>query len=583
MSLTRLCRHPLVAFEHVQAVLRHGQTPIRCPTQLQRFLHALRHVVGTQGGTDLFGRLDDPGERRDVPVHREDPVGDDEDQSVRSAPVRTALGGSLAEDPAERLHIAVRIDEPRRLREAHPVDDRGVVQRVRDDQVGLAGHDRDHARIRGEARLEGEDRLAPLELGERRLELLVEGHRPGDRPDRAAPRPEAGRRLGRRADHPRVVSEPEIVVRGEADHPSAVDDALRALDRAHHPERPIESVALQSCELLAEEGERVEQRLDEHREHQDCHAEITEQPAEEIERVEKRFGQEIEPAEKVIYSEIDINEKIYDYINLEERSIKELLDIWKDYQRAEPLFYIALKYREAKQFDLGYIFAKKASKINLSFQYSNWEEDVYQWKILDELSVCAYWTKKYRESFSISKKILSLVPISEQPRVKNNINYCRPYLPKKTKIKFKEKINPALAEAIAHLSLSSSNIIEVNRSDNGITGIICHYAPEKVTHVFVNRSKQIIKSVFKKIKEKKLNKPSYKLFNQLVFVPNNIDFLILNDTKKTSEKTLETLWDKIKSEGKILISNKSYLKYINEIKTAYPDYKESGYALIIKN
>lgn len=264
------------------------------------------------------------------------------------------------------------------------------------------------------------------------------------------------------------------------------------------------------------------------------------------------------------------------------KSIADLLSIWSIYKRAEPLFYIAFKYRESKQYDLGYIFAKKASKINLSFQYSNWEEDVYQWKILDELSVCAYWTKKYRESFSISKKILSLVPISEQPRIKNNINYCRPYLPKKTKIKFKEKINPALAEAIAHLSLSSSNIIEVNRSDNGITGIICHYAPEKVTHVFVNRSKQIIKSVFKKIKEKKLNKPSYKLFNQLVFVPNNIDFLILNDTKKTSEKTLETLWDKIKSEGKILISNKSYLKYINKIKTAYPDYKESGYALIIK-
>ena len=122
------------------------------------------------------------------------------------------------------------------------------------------------------------------------------------------------------------------------------------------------------------------------------------------------------------------------------KSITELLDIWKDYQRAEPLFYIALKYREAKQFDLGYIFAKKAIKINRKNTDLNWEEEIYQWKILDELSVCAYWIKKYRESFWASKQILDIVPQSELSRIKSNINYCRAHFPKKTKIKFKEKL-----------------------------------------------------------------------------------------------------------------------------------------------
>src|SRR6185436_4962499 len=39
---------------------------------------------------------------------------------------------------------------------------------------------------------------------------------------------------------PRVVGQPQVVVRGEADHLAAVDDHERALGRRHHPERAIE-------------------------------------------------------------------------------------------------------------------------------------------------------------------------------------------------------------------------------------------------------------------------------------------------------------------------------------------------------
>jgi len=52
-------------------------------------------VVDHDGRPELLGRLDDAGEWRDVPVHREDPVGHDEDQSV------------LAEDVPQELRTAL--------------------------------------------------------------------------------------------------------------------------------------------------------------------------------------------------------------------------------------------------------------------------------------------------------------------------------------------------------------------------------------------------------------------------------------------------------------------------------------------
>ncbi len=43
-------------------------------------------VVDKDRGAERLGRLDDPGEWRDVAVHAEDAVGDDEDQAIGPAP-----------------------------------------------------------------------------------------------------------------------------------------------------------------------------------------------------------------------------------------------------------------------------------------------------------------------------------------------------------------------------------------------------------------------------------------------------------------------------------------------------------------
>ena len=110
----------------------------------------------------------------------------------------------------------------------------------RDDQVRLAGDRRDHAGVRGEAGLERQDGRRVLERGQLALERLVHRHRPGDRPDRAGPDAEVADGRQRRLAQPRMVGQPEVVVRRQADEPLAVDRDDRALRRGHDPQRPIQ-------------------------------------------------------------------------------------------------------------------------------------------------------------------------------------------------------------------------------------------------------------------------------------------------------------------------------------------------------
>ena len=149
-------------------------------------------VVDEDGGVVLLGRRDDRRQGGDVAVHAEDAVGHDQDRPVGLA-VRPPVASRGGQELAQVGHVLVAVDHPRRLREAHPVDDRGVVELVGDDQVGLAGHDRDDPGVAGEARLEGEHGLDVLEGGERRLQLLVEA---SSCPEivRTAPEPAPNRR-----------------------------------------------------------------------------------------------------------------------------------------------------------------------------------------------------------------------------------------------------------------------------------------------------------------------------------------------------------------------------------------------------
>ena len=194
------------------------------------------------------------------PSIAEHAVGHDEDQAVRLAGAVAARARRASARTARSASTsACGIDLARRLRQPHAVDDRGVVELVGDDQVGLAGDRRDHAGVGREAGLERQDRLGvPLNVGEVRLQLLVERHRarrssarrPSPRRTRATASSAASRRRG-------WWVRPEVVVRREADHPAVVDRHDRALRRRHDPQRPVQVPLAEGGELVVEERERV--------------------------------------------------------------------------------------------------------------------------------------------------------------------------------------------------------------------------------------------------------------------------------------------------------------------------------------
>ena len=111
---------------------------------------------------------------------------------------------------------------------------------------------------------------------------------------------------------------------------------------------------------------------------------------------------------------------------------KAYLDAWNYCKtRAEPLYEIAKYYQETDNFQLGYKYALKASKITFPIKDKLFIfKDVYDWKIHDVLSICAYYVGKYQEAFDAGKIILSSrsLPEYQTNRIKDNMNFCVPHL-----------------------------------------------------------------------------------------------------------------------------------------------------------
>jgi len=100
--------------------------------------------------------------------------------------------------------------------------------------------------------------------------------------------------------------------------------------------------------------------------------------------------------------------------------------------RAEPLHEIARYYRKTKMYSLAYLFAKVGVTIPYPSDRLFVHRDVYEWRLLDELSIAAYWTGRYKESEELCDRLLSegKLPEREIERVKQNREYARRELAK---------------------------------------------------------------------------------------------------------------------------------------------------------
>jgi len=103
--------------------------------------------------------------------------------------------------------------------------------------------------------------------------------------------------------------------------------------------------------------------------------------------------------------------------------------------RVEALHQIIRRLRLDRRFDLGYIFAKTASQIpyperDVLFVAA----DLHAWRIQDELSICAYYIKSYRESFDLCTRLLEnkRVPEHERARIVANREFSIPHIKDET-------------------------------------------------------------------------------------------------------------------------------------------------------
>jgi hypothetical protein len=176
-------------------------------------------VVDHHAGVVAVGELDDLLERRDVPVHREHAVRDDQ----APPPV------GLAQAPGEVLGVAVVVDEHVGAGEPAAVDDAGVVQLVGENDISLACERLHHAGVGQVARAEQHAALAALEVGELLLQPAVDGHVSRHEPRRPGADAPAHGGVGRRLAHARMVGKAEIVVRAQQEDGLAVEEHAGAL------------------------------------------------------------------------------------------------------------------------------------------------------------------------------------------------------------------------------------------------------------------------------------------------------------------------------------------------------------------
>ena len=97
--------------------------------------------------------------------------------------------------------------------------------------------------------------------------------------------------------------------------------------------------------------------------------------------------------------------------------------------RAEPLYFIARRYREGQRYRLDYLFAQRAAEIpfpedDVLFVHA----DVYAWCATDEQAVCASWIGKQPEAFTLCRRLLARpdIPDDDRQRITGNRDVCAP-------------------------------------------------------------------------------------------------------------------------------------------------------------
>jgi glycosyltransferase involved in cell wall biosynthesis len=114
-----------------------------------------------------------------------------------------------------------------------------------------------------------------------------------------------------------------------------------------------------------------------------------------------------------------------------EKPVDNIIQIYfKAYQvapwRAESLWAAARLCRAFSRFDQGYRFSKQGLKVRYPEGALFVGQGVYEWALLDEFSIAAYWTGHYRESRMASVQLLkdNKFPADQKDRIEANLKFA---------------------------------------------------------------------------------------------------------------------------------------------------------------
>ena len=103
--------------------------------------------------------------------------------------------------------------------------------------------------------------------------------------------------------------------------------------------------------------------------------------------------------------------------------------------RAEALWRGAEFCRQGRLFAEGYVFAKAGIGMTMPDDLLFVRRDVYEWRLLDEFAVCAYWIDHISESVRATEQLISerRYPDDQDARIKENLRFGKERLLGSTK------------------------------------------------------------------------------------------------------------------------------------------------------
>ena len=162
----------------------------------------------------------------DHPVHRENAIGGDQH-------VASASFARFFQTRFQLLHIVVGIAETLRFTQAHAVDDRRMVQRIRDNSVFRPQQRFKQAAVGIKARGVENRVFHTEEIRQFFLKLLMRVLGTADEAHRGHPEAVAVHAGFRRGDQFRVVRQAQIVVGAEVNDVAVADGDVRLLSRSN--------------------------------------------------------------------------------------------------------------------------------------------------------------------------------------------------------------------------------------------------------------------------------------------------------------------------------------------------------------